>query len=80
MKSKLTLRVDDDVVRRAKRYAKDHGTSLSRMVEGYFDAVGRDEDGDAARLTPRVHRLLGALQGADVDEQDYHDHLIQKHS
>ncbi|MDZ7801848.1 MAG: DUF6364 family protein [Trueperaceae bacterium] len=80
MKSKLTLRLDDDVVRRAKRYAKDHGTSLSRMVEGYFDAIGRDEDGAPARLTPRVHRLLGALERADVDEHDYKDHLIEKHS
>lgn len=80
MKSKLTLRVDDDVVRRAKRYAKDHGTSLSRMVEDYFDALGRTTPGAAARISPRVRRLLGALERADIDELDYRNHLVAKHS
>lgn len=80
MKSKLTLRVDVDVVRRAKDYAKGNGTSLSRLVETYLDALTRDPDGVGVELTPRVQRLRGALGHADVTEQDDRDHLIRKHS
>ena len=30
-------------------------------------------------LTPKVSQLMGALEGADVDETDYHAHLERKH-
>jgi hypothetical protein len=36
MKSKLTLRLDDDLKERAKRLAEERGTSVSRLVEDYF--------------------------------------------
>lgn len=79
MKTKLTLRVDDEVVRRAKRYALEHDTSLSRMVEGYFDAIGRASSGGTEARSSRVRRLLGALEDADVRERDYREHLERKH-
>lgn len=36
MKSKLTLRLDDDLKERAKRLADERGISVSRLVEDYF--------------------------------------------
>jgi hypothetical protein len=33
MKTKLTLTIDDELIPRAKRYAKAKGTSLSALVE-----------------------------------------------
>jgi hypothetical protein len=36
MKSKLTLRLDDEVKDQAKRLATRRGTSVSRIVEDYF--------------------------------------------
>jgi len=36
MKSKLTLRLDDDLKERAKQLANERGTSVSRLVEDYF--------------------------------------------
>ena len=35
-KSKLTLRLDDDLKERAKRLAEERGISVSRLVEDYF--------------------------------------------
>ena len=35
---RLTLSVDEKIVRRAKRYAAARGTSLSRLLEGYGNA------------------------------------------
>ena len=37
--SKLTLSVDDGVVSRAKRFAKQNGVSVSEMVETYLAAI-----------------------------------------
>jgi antitoxin component of RelBE/YafQ-DinJ toxin-antitoxin module len=42
--SRLILSVDDAVMKRAKRYARAHGLSLSELVEQYLDSVTRDAD------------------------------------
>jgi len=36
MKSKLTLRLDEDLKEQAKRLAEKRGTSVSKIVEHYF--------------------------------------------
>lgn len=36
MKSKLTLRLDEDLKERAKRLADERSTSVSKLVEDYF--------------------------------------------
>lgn len=36
MSTKLTLSLDEVVIKAAKKYAKDHKTSISRLVEQYF--------------------------------------------
>ena len=41
---KLTLSVDEKVVRSAKRYAAAQGTSVSRLVERYLDLLSRSFD------------------------------------
>jgi len=73
--SKLTLSIDDQVVRRAKRYAEKQGTSVSQLVERFLDLLGRPpkdlED------PPVLRMLRGAAKGLDAD--DYHQHLIRKH-
>lgn len=67
MKSKLTLRMDEDVKERAKEIARERGTSLSALVEGYFRLLSGEEsperdDESSSRLTPRlkkVHEQIG---------------------
>jgi hypothetical protein len=39
MDAKLTLKLDPDAIMRAKSYAAKHGTSLSALVEHYFDTL-----------------------------------------
>ena len=79
MQTKLTLRLDDQLVRDAERYARAAGKSLSQMVAEYFSALTSRE---AARgeLTPTVSRLKGALAGTKVDRDDYRAYLEAKHS
>jgi hypothetical protein len=74
--AKLTLSVDDEVISSAKRYAKEHGTSVSEMVEGYLAAVARP--GSAAiRATPILRSLRGSLNRANL--KDYRKHLTAKY-
>ena len=62
--SKLTLSVDDRVVSRAKRYAKQRGISISEMVEAYLAAVA--EPPSASRPdTPILRSVRGSLKKAD---------------
>jgi hypothetical protein len=59
---KLTLSVKDEVVKRAKRYAGRHGTSVSRLVERFLDQVARDPD--QIEEPPILRRLRGSLKGS----------------
>jgi hypothetical protein len=79
MNTKLTLRLDDALIRSAKRYSERTGKPLSQLVADYFALIeAQDKLADAA-LTPRVRSLLGALARAPVNEEDYRRHLEDKH-
>lgn len=67
---KLTLSVDGNVVRRAKRYAAARGTSVSRLVEGYLDLLSRPPGSDDQ--TPVLRLLRGAGRGVPADAHRRH--------
>lgn len=79
MNTKLTLRLDDDLIRSAKRYSSKSGKSVSRLVADYFSLIESGVAVPATELTPRVRSLLGALAGSPVTEQDYRRHMENKH-
>ena len=80
MQTKLTLRIDDELIFRAKQYSKIRGKSISRIVADYLALVSSDKhDDDDSELTPRVRALLGALSGSESLIDDYHRHLVEKH-
>ena len=74
--SKLTLSVDEGVVSNAKRYAKQHGLSVSEMVEAYLASVANAES-RTARDTPILRSVRGSLKKADLAE--YRKHLTIKY-
>ncbi len=78
MQTKLTLRLDADVIRRAKAYARRRGKSVSTVVADYF-ATLRAAEGGATELTPTARALLGALGPAGADEAAYRQYLEKKH-
>jgi hypothetical protein len=80
MNEKLTLRLDDEAIETAKRYASERGISVSKLVENFFVALESEassEDGDV-EISPFVESLRGTLP-EDVGEADYIDHLEEKH-
>jgi hypothetical protein len=77
MNTKLTLRMDDELVRQAKAEAAQRGKSVSQMVGEFVDslsAVRRDE-----QLPPITSSLIGVLKGHNVSQADYKKHLLEKH-
>lgn len=76
---KLTLSVDEGVVKRAKRYAATRGTSVSRLVEQYLDLVSRPVPGADEALPPVLRRLRAELRGLSADVADYHRYLDRKY-
>jgi len=79
MNTKLTLRLDEEVIHRAKSYSREVGKPVSRLVEDYFIALTAPRR-PRRELSPIVRRLRGSLAGAQVDERDYRRHLLEKHS
>jgi hypothetical protein len=83
MNTKLTLRLDEELIERAKRYSEASGKSLSRLVADYFALIETARDEDRGALPPKARSLLGALVpapgGSAVDEREYRRHLERKH-
>jgi Family of unknown function (DUF6364) len=81
MNTKLTIKLDDDVISRAKRYAKHRKTSLSKMIESYLDSVTKPNS-KKVEITPLVKSLSGVITLPDDYDykKDYADHLKSKYS
>jgi hypothetical protein len=78
MQTKLTLRLDGALVKKAKAHARRSGRSLSRLVADYFSLLGSKPRRRPA-LTPTVKALKGALKGSTVSEKDYKRYLAEKY-
>jgi hypothetical protein len=79
MPAKLTLRLDEDLIRRAKDQARSRGKFVSEMVGDYFRVLGDATPAADQDLTPRVRALMGALAGRGLEERDYRAWLERKH-
>lgn len=79
MNTKLTLRLDERLIRNVKRHAAKSGKSVSKLVADYFALIDTNEDASEIKITPRVRSLIGSLKGAAVTEEDYRRHLEDKH-
>ena len=76
--TKLTLRMDELLVRRAKTEAKRRGKSVSQMVSEFIDCLGTTGQGQQD-LPPVTASLLGLLKGRRISEADYKKHLQDKY-
>lgn len=84
MQTKLTLRLDDQLIQTAKDYAALRGLSVSQLVANYFALMAPTTAASQAAntvtpLSPRVQSLLGALSGIEGAEEEYLRHLEDKH-
>ena len=78
-KERINLLIHEAAIERARRYSRKHSTSISKLVSDYLAGLPGEEDVGAQALTPTVRRLLGLAAGADVDRDDYREHLYRKY-
>jgi hypothetical protein len=80
--SKLTLKLDEEIIEEAKAYAAREGVSLSRMVANYFAGLASRESGTSAPPTGTVAELAGLLADREpgAHGRDYADYLERKYS
>ena len=62
METKLTLRLNNNVIERAKDYARKHKISLSKMIESYLDSITKQKEVEKKiEITPLVESLSGVI-------------------
>ena len=79
MNTKVTLRLDEQLIRKAKRHSSKSGKSVSRLVADYFALIDTDVEVPGTAISPRVRSLIGSLKGATLTEADYRRHLEDKY-
>lgn len=83
MDSKLTLKLNESVIERAKKYASNKKLSLSRLIENYLDSLTREQN-DEFEISPFVKSIANGKSisnNADYKKlrEDYINHLDKKY-
>ena len=80
MDTKLTLKLEQTIIEKAKSYAKSHKTSLSKLIENYLLQITNDK-GKEDEITPLVKSLSGIIKLPKevATTKEYTDFLIHKY-
>jgi len=79
MQTKLTLRLEDQLIEQAKSYAAEAGKSVSQIVSDYFKLLTATRSKVNSPSTPVTQSLRGLLRDSEFDEKDYKRYLEEKH-
>ena len=81
MDTKLTLKLNQEIIEKAKKYASNQNLSLSRIVENYLQTLTSDIKNRDFEISPFVKSLAtGTKIPADLDyKKEYADHLLEKY-
>lgn len=83
MDAKLTLKLDKELIEKAKAYASSNNKSLSSLIEAYLNSLVTRENKDDAfiPISPFVKSLSSGVKiPSDLDYKKEHiDHLVEKH-
>ena len=79
MQTKLTLRLEDQLIEQAKSYAAHAGKSVSQIVSDYFKLLTAQNTKVDSPSTPITRSLRGLLRDSGLDEKDYKKHLEGKY-
>lgn len=81
MNTKLTLTIEERIIHRAKKYAKQNGRSLSGIIENYLKIITQEEDQDKNEISPLVKSLKGSFKAPKSYDykKDLSDSLSEKY-
>ena len=81
MDTKLTLKLDQEIIEKAKHYASEKKLSLPRIIENHLNSLTSDKTNNDIQISPFVKSLsLGISIPADYDYKKEHaEYLEQKY-
>ena len=79
MNTKLTLRLDDHLIKSAKEYSAQTGKSVSKIVSDFFTIIKNEKLTMNYSNTPTVQSLKGILSDAKLSDEDYKNYLDEKY-
>lgn len=82
MQTKLTLRIEKDLIEAAKKYSKKRGISVSQLFSDYLLIISKvDEPPEdlTPPLPPITQSLKGILSKKNVQEKSYKKYLEDKY-
>jgi len=81
MNTKLTLRLDEDIIIGIKNYAIKHQLSVSKLTENIFRKILDSTKDYTQDLTPIVQKYKGIIINKEKNEDEYLiEALTEKHS
>lgn len=80
METKLTLKLDKEVINQAKQYAESKKISLSKLIESYLLLLTK-ETKKKEYISPLVESLSGVIELPENydDKAEYRDYLSEKY-
>lgn len=80
MDTKLTLKLDKEIINRAKDYAESKKISLSKLIESYLQLLTK-ESSSKDKISPLVESLSGVIELPKKydDKDDYANYLTEKY-
>ena len=84
MNTKLTLKLNENSILKAKEYVAQKGISLSKLVENFFNNISLNQEKDSTQefsYSPLVNELAGIISlPEDFDyKTDYEKYLREKY-
>jgi hypothetical protein len=81
MDTKLTLKLNQSVIEKAKFYAKARKTSVSKLIENYLQSITENSSNNKQDITPVVKSLSGIIKlPKNYDsKKEYADFLTKKY-
>lgn len=81
MDTKLTLKLNQQIIEKAKEYASSKKMSLSRIVEAYLQSLTSEKGDKEFEISPFVKSISTGVEiPADLDhKKEYADHLMKKY-
>lgn len=76
MQTKLTLRIEEELINTAKAYSARSGKSVSKIVADLFKSIQSKNNKNI--ITQNVSSLKGVIKN-DISESDYKAHLESKY-
>jgi hypothetical protein len=82
MDTKLTLKLDQEVIEKAKLYASERNMSLSRIVEFYLKSLTSESETSGPEISEFVRSMASGIKiPQDYDyKSEYTHHVIRKHT